>query len=96
MCLLFALKILEPEAIYLLRGAFENASESEKLGFKQDCRQRYGSNAAWFQFTNAFEWMPCAAIVDDRLFAVHGGPCVGLVNCTQIEQIKRPVDVSPS
>jgi len=40
-----------------------------------------------------FNWMPVAALVDDKIFCVHGGLSPELHNIEQVCRIQRPTDV---
>ena len=40
-----------------------------------------------------FNWMPVAALIDDKIFCVHGGLSPELSTLDQIGKINRPVEV---
>ncbi len=40
-----------------------------------------------------FNWMPVAALIDDKIFCVHGGLSPELSTLDQISKINRPVEV---
>jgi serine/threonine-protein phosphatase PP1 catalytic subunit len=44
-------------------------------------------------FTEMFNWMPVAAIIDDKIFCVHGGLSPELNTLDQIAKISRPTEV---
>ena len=71
-CLLFAYKVKFPENFFLLRGNHESASINRIYGFYDECKRRY-SIKLWKTFTDVFNCLPAAAIVDDKIFCVHGG-----------------------
>ncbi len=91
-CLLLAYKIKYPENFFMLRGNHECESINKEYGFYDDCKQRY--NLRIFKiFINLFNWMPCAALVEDKIFCMHGGISPNINNFQDINQIKRPCDI---
>jgi serine/threonine-protein phosphatase PP1 catalytic subunit len=66
-CLLLAYKIKYPENFFLLRGNHECASINRIYGFYDECKRRY-SVRLWKTFTECFNCMPVAAIVDEKIF----------------------------
>lgn len=47
----------------------------------------------WKTFTDCFNCLPVAAIIDDKIFCMHGGLSPELTNMEQIRRIIRPTDV---
>jgi serine/threonine-protein phosphatase PP1 catalytic subunit len=47
----------------------------------------------WKNFTECFNCMPVAAVVDEKIFCMHGGLSPELHNMEQIRKIIRPTDV---
>ncbi|KAI1704838.1 calcineurin-like phosphoesterase domain-containing protein [Ditylenchus destructor] len=91
-CLLFAYKIKYPENFFLLRGNHECASVNKIYGFYDECKRRY-STKLWKTFSDCFNCLPLAAIVDEKIFCCHGGLSPTLSCMDQIDQIQRPTDV---
>lgn len=54
-------------------------------GFYEEINKKYGHVGPWRQFTEVFDLMPLGAIVDDKIFCVHGGLSP---NITYIDQIR--------
>lgn len=92
-CLLLALKIKYRERFFLLRGNHECAGLTRIYGFYDDCKRRYCIRL-WKAFTDCFNCMPFAAIVADKIFAVHAGLGPYLSSLDLIRSIHRPTDVS--
>lgn len=47
----------------------------------------------WKTFTDCFNCLPIAAIIDDKIFTMHGGLSPELASMDQIKRIMRPTDV---
>ncbi|CRG95663.1 serine/threonine protein phosphatase PP1, putative [Plasmodium gallinaceum] len=91
-CLLLAYKIKYPENFFLLRGNHECASINRIYGFYDECKRRY-SVKLWKTFIDCFNCLPVAAIIDEKIFCMHGGLSPELNNMEQIRKITRPTDV---
>ncbi len=91
-CLLLAYKIKYPENFFLLRGNHECASINRIYGFYEECKRRYNIKL-WKTFTDCFNCLPVAAIVDEKIFCCHGGLSPDLQSMEQIRRIMRPTDV---
>ncbi|KAL2463284.1 Serine/threonine-protein phosphatase PP1 isozyme 4 [Forsythia ovata] len=91
-CLLLAYKIKYPENFFLLRGNHECASINRIHGFYDECKRRYNVRL-WKVFTDCFNCLPVAALVDDKLLCMHGGLSPDLHDLDQIRNIPRPTDV---
>lgn len=94
-CLLLAYKIKYPQNFYLLRGNHESASINRIYGFYDECKRRYNIKL-WKTFTDCFNCLPVAALIDDRILCMHGGLSPELSNMEQIRTIMRPMDVPES
>jgi len=91
-CLMLAYKIKYPENFFLLRGNHECASINRIYGFYDECKRRYNIRL-WKAFTDCFNCLPVAAIVDEKIFCMHGGLSPELTSMEQIRAINRPTDV---
>ena len=92
MAYLFAMKVKYPDHIYLLRGNHETDEISRTDGFYHEFLDRKIEDT-WYSFTEAFRWLPIAAIIGRRIFCVHGGISPELKSLDQIEKLKRPLDL---
>ncbi|NP_001137000.1 Serine/threonine-protein phosphatase PP1 [Zea mays] len=91
-CLLLAYKIRYPDNFFLLRGNHECASINRIYGFYDECKRRF-SVRLWKIFTDCFNCLPVAAVIDDKILCMHGGLSPDLDNLNRIREIQRPVDV---
>ncbi|KAK6935448.1 Serine-threonine protein phosphatase, N-terminal, partial [Dillenia turbinata] len=91
-CLLLAYKIKYKENFFLLRGNHECASINRIYGFYDECKRRFNVRL-WKTFTDCFNCLPVAALIDEKIICMHGGLSPDLKNLDQIRNIARPVDV---
>lgn len=47
----------------------------------------------WKTFTDCFNCLPIAAIIDEKIFTMHGGLSPDLMSMEQIRRVMRPTDV---
>ncbi|XP_022739927.1 serine/threonine-protein phosphatase PP1-like isoform X3 [Durio zibethinus] len=94
-CLLLAYKIKYPENFFLLRGNHECASVNRIYGFYDECKRRFNVRV-WKVFTDCFNCLPVAALIEEKIFCMHGGLSPELHNLDQIRNLKRPTDVPES
>ncbi|EPR78015.1 Serine/threonine protein phosphatase [Spraguea lophii 42_110] len=87
--LLLLLKVMYPERIILLRGNHETREISRIYGFYDEVKKTYGSSHIWWLITEVFEFFCLGAIVDGRIFCVHGGISPNLISIHQIQRISR-------
>ncbi|EAY19961.1 Serine/threonine protein phosphatase alpha-1 isoform, putative [Trichomonas vaginalis G3] len=93
-CLLFAYKLKRPENFFLLRGNHECSYINREFGFYDECVERYNIEL-WRTFCDVFNCLPLVAIIEDRIFCVHGGISPFLDNLDQIREYEhqRPFDI---
>ena len=89
-CLLLCYKIKFPEKVTLLRG---NSSVTNRIyGFYDECKRRYNVKL-WKAFTDLFNYLPVAALIDDKILCMHGGLSPDLKSIQNIQDISRPTDI---
>jgi serine/threonine-protein phosphatase PP1 catalytic subunit len=91
-CLLLAYKIKYPENFFLLRGNHECASINRIYGFYDECKRRFNVRL-WKVFTECFNCLPVAALIDDKILCMHGGLSPDLTQLDEIKNLPRPTDV---
>nr|GMD18861.1 serine/threonine-protein phosphatase PP1 isozyme 2 [Ipomoea batatas] len=94
-CLLLAYKIKYPENFFLLRGNHECASINRIYGFYDECKRRFNVRL-WKAFTECFNCLPVAALIDDKILCMHGGLSPDLTDLDHIRNLSRPCDVPDS
>ena len=82
----------KPAVDFHTGGNHECAAINRIYGFCDECKRAYGLKI-WKQFNDVFNCMPVAAVVDDKIFCVHGGLSPELRTFDQIGSLRRPTDV---
>lgn len=91
-CLLLAYKIRYPDKVFLLRGNHEDAKINRIYGFYDECKRRFNVRL-WKMFTDCFNCLPVAALIDDKILCMHGGLSPELNKLDQIKEISRPTEI---
>lgn len=83
-CVMFllALKVINPQKIYTLRGNHESPEvngDTDVYGyssFKYQCLEKFGREKGlevWVAVNEVFQYLPVIADIDRKIFCVHGG-----------------------
>jgi serine/threonine-protein phosphatase PP1 catalytic subunit len=91
--LLLAYKVKYPTRVWLLRGNHETRDISQMYGFHEECNERYPGVGLFAKFNTVFCWLPLAAIINSRIFCVHGGISQDLKSVDELRQLKRPLNI---
>ena len=95
--LLFALKIVYPERVFLIRGNHEFRSVNENLGacgFKAHCKSRFPAPFGWKLYDTShqtFELLPLAAWLGHAVMVMHGGVGDGSWDIHDLAHVERPL-----
>ncbi|GAM18434.1 hypothetical protein SAMD00019534_016090 [Acytostelium subglobosum LB1] len=91
--LLLALKVRYPDRITLIRGNHESRQITQVYGFYEECVRKYGSVTVWRYCTEIFDYLSLSALVDGKIFCVHGGLSPSIDTLDQIRAIDRKQEV---
>ena len=89
---LLSLKLRFPDCIYMLRGNHETEAMTTGYGFKSEVTRRLRSNA-YQMFLDTFQYLPLAAVLDNKIFCVHAGIARGVKKLAQIKELEKPYNV---
>lgn len=87
--LLLGLKIRYPRKIYLLRGNHESQQVTEDYGFYDEVTRKYNDPIIYNKCLEVFCNLPIAAVIDDKIFCVHGGLSPSLSTIDDLKNIDR-------
>uniref|UniRef100_A0A7E4URF9 Serine/threonine-protein phosphatase n=1 Tax=Panagrellus redivivus TaxID=6233 RepID=A0A7E4URF9_PANRE len=90
--LLLSLKLLHPDAVFLLRGNHECRAINRAYGFYDEVTSRF-NHELWLNFQLTFNCLPLSARIDKRMFCMHGGLSRDLTTWKMMADIKRPLEV---
>ena len=91
--LLLALKVRYPDRITLIRGNHETRQITQVYGFYDECMRKYGSINVWRYCTEIFDYLPISAIIDGKIFCIHGGLSPTIDTIDEIRNIDRKQEV---
>ncbi|EFH40646.1 protein phosphatase x-2 [Arabidopsis lyrata subsp. lyrata] len=91
--LLLALKVRYPDRITLIRGNHESRQITQVYGFYDECLRKYGSVNVWRYCTDIFDYLSLSALVENKIFCVHGGLSPAIMTLDQIRAIDRKQEV---
>jgi len=92
--LLLALKVALPQKVWLVRGNHEDRSMNEKYGFMEHCYKHLGEENGKKTFDlmeEAFDQLPIACLVAQRILVVHGGIGNGGWDLNELRAVQRPI-----
>ena len=89
--LLFAMKIMFPDSIQILRGNHECPEINSLYGLLNECESRFGNDArmVFNKINEVLCVLPLCAIISNKIFCVHGGISPHLKTIEDITKINR-------
>jgi diadenosine tetraphosphatase ApaH/serine/threonine PP2A family protein phosphatase len=66
---------------------------SRSYGFYNECLALYGNAGVWRLCNDVFDLLPIAAVIDEKVFCVHGGISPALPLLEQINAIHRQAEI---
>lgn len=87
--LLIVLKIRFPDRITITRGNHESRQITQVYGFYDECLRKYQNAQVWTYFTDLFDYLPLAAVVENKIFCLHGGLSPALETLDHIRKVDR-------
>ncbi|KNH04786.1 serine/threonine-protein phosphatase 4 catalytic subunit, partial [Perkinsela sp. CCAP 1560/4] len=90
---LLLLKVRYPDKICLIRGNHESRQITQVYGFYDECINKYGSANVWRYFTEVFDHLPLAVLIDQQVLCVHAGLSPHIETLADINAINRFVEI---
>jgi len=91
--LLVALKTRYRHRLTILRGNHESRQITHVYGFYDECVRKYGSPNVWKIFTDLFDYLPLTALIENKIFCLHGGLSPTIDSLSQIRGLDRIQEV---
>jgi len=91
--LLVALKVRYSDRITILRGNHESRQITQVYGFYDECLRKYGNPSVWRHFVDLFDYLPLTALVETKIFCLHGGLSPSIDSLDHIRALDRLQEV---
>ena len=90
---LLLLKIQYPNQIYMTRGNHESRMITQQYGFYDEILRKYGTSVVWQYFTEVFDTIPLAGLINNKIYCLHGGLSPNNNNIDEIKKFSRFSDI---
>ncbi|GKT26909.1 Putative serine/threonine-protein phosphatase PP2A-4 catalytic subunit [Aduncisulcus paluster] len=87
--LLLLHKVRYKDRITMLRGNHETRQISQVYGFYDETLRKYGTSAVWRSFTETFEFLPLACLLETEVLCIHGGLSPSVDSIDAIRSLPR-------
>lgn len=97
--ILYSYKCLYPENVYLIRGNHEFRYMNDQYGFKSECLARVKKTVNgktkskgedfFKKLTKTYKYLPLCAIINDKIFCVHGGVTAFIKSRRELFRIEK-------
>lgn len=84
-----ALKVKYPTTFFLLRGNHESRTTTKDYGFYDECLHKYSDVQAYNALMEVFDYLPIAAVVENKFLCMHGGLPENISHVEDITKINR-------
>merc|ERR1711976_510032 len=91
--LLLCLKLKYPHCITLLRGNHETRGVTSVYGFYEETMRKYGNANPWKYCTEVFDYLGIGAVIEGKIFCIHGGLSPQIKTLDQVRLIDRRMEV---
>ena len=91
--LLLCLKMKYPSHITLLRGNHETRQITTVYGFYDETIRKYGNANPWKYCTEVFDYLGIGAVVEGKVFCIHGGLSPEIKTIDQVRLIDRRMEI---
>ena len=90
--MVFLLKILYPEQVFLIRGNHEFYYQCSQGGFVEQLQSFYNDPSIIEGFISVFNYLPLGALIANTFICVHGGIGPMVTYLESIDSIQRPIN----
>jgi serine/threonine-protein phosphatase 2A catalytic subunit len=87
--LLVCLKVRYSDRVVILRGNHESRQITQVYGFYDECLKKYGNPNVWKLFTDLFDYLPLTAVIENKIFCLHGGLSPAITTLDEIRKFDR-------
>ena len=91
--LLLCIKLKYPSHITLLRGNHETRQITTVYGFYDETIRKYGNANPWKYCTEVFDYLGIGAVVEGKIFCIHGGLSPEIKTIDQVRLIDRRMEI---
>jgi protein phosphatase len=90
--IVYLLKVIWPEDVYLIRGNHEFTFLCSQCGFMSQTFEIYSDFSIYSAAISSFNYIPLAAVIGGSFLCVHGGLGPDVTDLDQIRNILRPIE----